>query len=105
MHNPAFGEPGIIRVDCAKAAASRTAPAEVIHDRCGLGERKKARIEKVVCVSDSSENHDSHSAQRCGTPWSQPMAWYRMSSATASGGVPARAASRATATSRRENAP
>jgi len=75
MQIPACGDHGTKSVDCANAAASRIAPAEVTHERCGLGDRKKARIENVVWVSDSSENHDSHSAQRCGRSSSQPISW------------------------------
>src|SRR5262245_66371579 len=86
MQSPAWGDHGISTVDCAKAAASRIAPADVTHERWGFGDRKNARIENVECVSDSSENHDSHSAQRWGRSSSQLIAWYRISSSTASGG-------------------
>jgi len=75
MQIPACGDHGTRSVDCAKAAASRIAPADVTHERWGLGDRKNERIENVVWVSASSENQTSHSAHRCGRSSSQPISW------------------------------
>ena len=67
MHSPASGDHGIDSVELANAAPSRTAPAAVIHERSGFGERKKARTANVVCVSASSANQPSHVAHRSGS--------------------------------------
>src|SRR6516164_2532174 len=103
MQSPASGDHGIDSVEFAIAAASRTAPAAVIQERFGLGERKNGSTAKVVCVSAISENHPSHVDHRSGSLSFQPIAWNRSSSSTAVGGVPARTASCATSSSRREN--
>src|SRR5450759_2520131 len=103
IQSPASGDQGIARVDWASDAASSRAPAAVTQDRCGFGDRKKTSTAIEVCVSEMSANHSSHSAHSAGSRSFQLMAWYRWSSSTALGGVPARVASFATASSRRED--
>src|ERR1039457_979696 len=105
MHRAAAGDQGIDSVDWASAAASSNAPAEVTQDRSGFGDRKYMSTASEECVSAISANHASHSPHRAGSSSFQPILWYRMSSSGPLGGVPARVASRATASSRRENVP
>src|SRR5690242_11789280 len=103
MQRPASGDHGMESVELASAAPSSTAPAAVIHERSGLGERKNGRTANVVWVSASSANQSSHVDHRAGSSSFHPIAWNRSSSSTAVGGVPARTASFATSSSRREN--
>ncbi len=91
-------------VEFDSAAASRTTPDPVTQERSFLGERKNTNAACEVCVSSISANHSwnrSHtSLRRC----SSSMREVRIRKSSADGGVPARAESRATSTSRRENA-
>src|SRR3954471_5314243 len=86
MQIPACGDQGTLSVDCASAAASSTAPADVTQERWGLGDRKKASDAKVVWVSFSSENQLSHSSQSTGSSSSHPIMLYRVRRSTALGG-------------------
>ena len=84
------------------AAVSMTAPAAVIHELLGRGERKKGNEGCEVWLSSTSTNHCSHSSQpsaRCPRP---RMRNTRVRNVSASGGLPARTSSFTTSASRRE---
>src|SRR3954468_17080884 len=84
-------------------AASSTAPAAVIHDRSGWGERKKLIAESEVWLSSTSANHSCHWGQRSSIRSSPLIFLYRSIILPTDGGDPARASSSATAASRRWN--
>jgi hypothetical protein len=104
-HRPACGSNGKSTAARRSEAASSTAPHDVIHDRCARGERKKLRTPSEVCVSSSSANQSCHGAHRSPRRSKRCISWERTSTLTPVGGSVERAASIATSTSRRENAP
>ena len=64
------------------AAGPEAGPVEqrrrptVIHERSGWGERKNARIGKVVWVSSTSANHASHCRHSSVSRyWASSMRW------------------------------
>ncbi len=103
MHSCGSGWCGVSTVDRSSAAESSSAPAAVIQDRPGSGERKNASAGWEVWVSSMSANQRSQSANSSFV-WSiRPIVWWRMMSRTAEGGSPARTSSSATSSSRRSN--
>ncbi len=59
----AWGFGSMSRHDSEMAAVSITAPAAVIHELLGRGERKNGSDGCDVWLSSSSTNHCSHSSQ------------------------------------------
>src|SRR5688572_7947311 len=105
MHNSAGGERGRSRVLEYREAPSSTTPAAVTQERSGWGERKKGRADSEVWVSSTSTNQRVHGTQTCSSIRSRPLIrWKRSSISMAHGGEPAKVATRATSTSRREKA-
>src|SRR5215469_8708445 len=104
MHSPAVGDGGRSTVALKSAAASRTEAAEAIQVWPGIGVRYQLRIVRVVWVSRSSMNHDSHS--RHTSSRREKSCTDAAISRTPQGvdGVPARTVSLDTESSRRWNA-
>src|SRR5260370_24125881 len=102
-HNAAYGDPGMSIVEFANDAASSTTPAAVPHDRSLRGERKKTNDACDVCVSSTSANQSCHCVHTSSSLPSSSMRLTRTRKSIDDGGVPARADSFATSTSRREN--
>src|SRR5438270_2525286 len=103
-HSAAIGCHGPSTVEFTRPAESSTTPAAVIHERSGLGERKKLRTPNEVCVSSTSANHSCHDTQRSSRSYNFSIRYARRSRSNAEGGEPARASRWATSTSRLENA-
>src|SRR3954463_11533827 len=61
MHSPGAAENGMFNTASRSAAASITVPADVIHERLGLGDRKNGSTASDVWVSDTAENQRIHS--------------------------------------------
>src|SRR5947209_4980098 len=96
---------GTSSVDEYRAAASRTAPAAVTHDRSGVGERKNASAGNEVWLSSTSVNHVSHRDHISSLRLSRrPSTVNRISMVEPDGGFPARTSSDVTNPSRREKA-
>src|SRR6266511_137559 len=100
----AYAECSMSIVEFANDAASSTTPAAVIQERSWRGERKKLRDACEVCVSSTSANQSCHCNHTTSSSSSSPIRDTRIRNSVADGGVPARADSFATSTSRRENA-
>src|SRR3954465_8076317 len=82
--------------EATKEAASSTAPAAVIHDRSGWGERKKLMADSEVWLSSTSGNHSCPCGQRSSSRSSPLIFLYRSIILPTLGGDPARASSSAT---------
>src|SRR2546428_10951550 len=104
MQRSACTSCGMSTAALTSEAESSTAPAAVIHEWSGWGERKKASAASEVCVSSRSANHISHDTHRSLSLSNRFSLLYRSINSTAEGGEPARTSSRVTALSRRENA-
>ena len=104
MQNSACTSRGTSTVDRINEAASRTAPAAVIQEWSGWGDRKNTSAGNDVWVSSMSTNHCSQRSHSSVSFSTRSRIQYRSTISTAEGGAPALISSAVTAASRLENA-
>ncbi len=105
IHSSASTSRGTSRTAVRKAAESSTAPAAVIQEWSGWGDRKNTSTENDVWVSSMSTNHISISPQVAVSRSNRSRRHARVSSSKPVGGLPARTSSLATMASRRLKEP
>src|SRR5689334_7636144 len=100
MHSADEGDHGISHTARRADAVSSTTPAAVTQFVFGFGDRKKFSPPYDVWVSRTSVNHVSHDSQKGSIASRNPVRCARIKKLAGVGGVPARTARSATATSR-----